>query len=511
MKKLIPASLTLALLSACGSNDSSPSASTAGLRPASGASAVLGQPLTPPLEPGYENLPDDIRPPPRRQVVIDLTSVYKPAGNGKPMRFNMGQLTSPAEHSYNRLPEPFEHEKREQLTALTASNRERTNRDLAPLGDGGKNGRYLEAEAARQALVMDEWRGQRNEIYRAKSIQEHIRALKNQGFSFQTAYGYQMTEEQARQQWANDPEAQKELLDRNAVAMGIGVYTNPQTGERTWVRLINHNPQFRYEHSLMLAGWHSMPPLEFGKRISWNGNEEINLTLNELMKHGGDPEKGDVFSLDGDKRKIPEKEKSKAQVVVYGSGNGVHMVFDSKDQHLPENYRKTERNLWIVNPAGVDYKGRPYNWRYQTIGSAWIDVIWPAGAANHFNIGRATGYPSPDFRATYRGVAEGAWGTMPVYGDVEAKVFDKKMDLTVSNLTDGRIFQGPTSFSDQLKWNSENQRFEGDIPGNNAAFYGPNGAEIGGQFNRPGAREGDGLGHWSDIYYHGAYGAVRVE
>ena len=518
MKKLIPASLTLALLSACGSNDSSPTASTAGLRPASGASAVLGQPLTPPLEPGYENLPDDIRPPPRRQVVIDLTSVYKPAENGKPMRFNMGQLQTPSEQFYDHVPEPFEQEKIEHQQAYDASNRERKNLNLTPLGDMGKSGRYLEAEASRMAFVLDDWRQTKNKMAFDEAMNYRRKVFKERKVSFQTASGYQMTEAQARQQWANDPEAQKALLDPNAVAMGISSYTNPQTGERTWVRFINHDPNFDVNGSLWSA-WHSHPPLNFYKRSSWNGNEEINLTLNELMKHGGDPEKGDVFSLDGDKRNIPEKYKSKAPVVVYGDDRGIHLRFESKDKNLPELYNKnTIRNIRIANPAGVDYKGRPYNWRYQTIGAAWVESMWTSGSANHFNLGHVTGYPSrdPDFRATYRGVAEGIWGTsgaaIDANGDVEAKIFGKRMDLTVSNITEGRAFPGVNSFSDQLQWNSEHQRFEGAIPGNHAAFYGPNGEEIGGQYHQPAARNYMGVpGTWEDPYVHGAYGAVRVE
>ena len=520
MKKLIPASLTLALLSACGSNDSSPTANTAGLRPASGASAVLGQPLTPPLEPGYENLPDDIRPPPRRQVVIDLTSVYKPAGNGKPMRFSMGQLQTPSEQFSSSVPEPFEQEKFEHQRAYSASNQEREKLNLTPLSDTGESGRYLEAEASRMAFTLDNWRQLMNEKALDRAMTERLNAFKNRKVSFQTASGYQMTEAQARQQWANDPEAQKELLDRGAVAMGISSYTNPQTGERTWVRLINYDANLDTRNSLWSysywTGGHSLLPLTFYKRSSWkDGNEEINLTLNELMKHGGDPKKGDVFSLDGDKRNIPEKYKSKAPVVVYGGRRGVLLTFESKDKNLPELYNKNiVRNIWIANPAGVDYKGRPYNWRYQTIGAAWVGNMWTSGSANHFNLGHATGYPSrdPDFRATYRGVAEGIWGTSEANGDVEAKIFGKRMDLTVSNITDGRAFPGVNGFSDQLQWNSEHQRFEGAIPGNHASFYGPNGEEIGGQYNQPTTRNYTGIpGTWDAPYIHGAYGAVRVE
>ena len=86
------------------------------------------------------------------------------------------------------------------------------------------------------------------------------------------------------------------------------------------------------------------------------------------------------------------------------------------------------------------------------------------------------------------------------------------MGLTISNITEDWSFPGVNSFSDQLQWNSEHQRFEGAIPGNHASFYGPNGEEIGGQYNQPATRNYTGIpGTWKDPYVRGAYGAVRVE
>ena len=504
MKKLIPASLTLALLSACGSNDSSPTASTAGLRPASGASAVLGQPLNPEIHPA------DI-PPTRRNIVIDLTSVYKPAGNGKPMRFNMGQLDTPGEFVYELVPEPLAPEKTAQQNLRAANNTERFQLGLAELPDAGKSGRFFEAEALRFAFELDSWRHHTNDNTFEFLLKNRSNLLKSKGISYQYASGFQMTEGQAWQQWANDPEAQKELLDRGAVAMGISSYTNPQTGQRTWVRLINHNPQFNLEDRNITG---NVVPLRFWERVSWkNGNEEINQTLNELLA------KGEHFSLDGDQRDIPKRDKKPGQVVVY---NGFF--------RLEEPHRT--RSFLIVDPTSknpLSKEQKPFGWNYQTIGKAWSSGVVTPGSANFFNLGRATGYPSvePGFRATYRGQAFATTpGNAEALADVLAQVYDKKMDLTVSNISTGGSLVSPGSgwgkderwfpnarFTDQLTWNDQNRRFEGDIPGNNATFYGPNGAEIGGQFNRPVEQRLEWWDPkaWTDDYFRGAYGAVRVE
>ena len=504
MKKLIPASLTIALLSACGSDDSSPTASTAGLRPASGASAVLGQPLNPEIHPA------DI-PPTRRNIVIDLTSVYKSGNDGLPMRFNMGQLETPNEFAYEGTPEPLAPEKTAQQSLRAATNGERLRHGLAELPDAGKSGRFFEAEALRFAFELDNWRHKANDHNFEILLKRRSDWLKSKGISYQYASGFQMTEEQAWQQWANDPKAQKELLDRGAVAMGISSYTNPQTGQRTWVRLINHNPQFDLERGNITGG---LIPLRFQKRVSWvNGNEEINQNLHELLV------KGEHFSLDGDRRDIPERDKKPGQVVVY---NG---LFNLETPNRSRAFFILDPTL--KNPLSPEKK--PFGWNYQTLGRAASGAFTITGSSNFFNLGRVTGYPSvePGFRATYRGSAFAITpGGLDSFADVLAQVHDKKMDLTVSNISTGSSIVNMSGgwakddrwfpdarFTDQLTWNDKNQRFEGDIPGNNAAFYGPNGAEIGGQFNRPIEQRLEWWDPkiWNDEYFRGAYGAVRVE
>ena len=361
------------------------------------------------------------------------------------------------------------------------------------------------AEALRFAFELDSWRHHGNDYNFEILLKRRSDLLKSKGISYQYASGFQMTEEQARQQWANDPEAQKDLLDRGAVAMGISSYSNPQTGQRTWVRLINHNPQFNLERGNITGG---LIPLRFDERLAWvNDNEEINQTLRELQA------KGEYFSLDGDQRDIPEQYKKPGQVVIYKNAN----------LYGPDGYRK--REIGFVDPTSINpLTQKPYGWNYQTIGVAAAGSWVKLGSLNYFNLGRATGYPGvePGFRATYRGhaFATKSGSGIDARADVLARVHDKKMDLTVSNIStlgviwakDERFFPD-ARFDDQLTWNDKNQRFEGDIPGNNAAFYGPNGAEIGGQFNRPIEQQlewWDPKG-WTDDYFRGAYGAVRVE
>lgn len=231
------------------------------------------------------------------------------------------------------------------------------------------------------------------------------------------------------------------------------------------------------------------------------------------MKHGGDPARGDAFSLDGDKSDVPAHLKKPGSVVVY-----------NPRPHLPG---PGDRTFTIIDPSGANALGQPYGWHHQTIAFAASAGITPGlGSSNYVNIGRATDYPSiePDFRATYRGLSHGftsyAHGH-EVLADVRADVHDKRLDLTVSNprfknsndhwIPDQQINNGQ-GFTDQLSWNSQNRRFEGALPGNNAAFYGPNGAEIGGQFDQPVPREliWNDPAIWNDPHYKGAYGAVRV-
>ncbi len=570
MKKLIPVSLTLALLSACANNGQGGVFIPENLPPQPGGIPGFPSPATPSPSPSLNPTPSPTAPPsasptptpapplptatstpvppspaptlpptpttipsptpslapiptptpeinpgnippPRRNIVIDLTSVYKPGSDGIPKRFNMGQLYTPGEFVFDSVPEPLAPEKTAQQSLRAATNGERLRHGLAELPDAGKSGRFFEAEALRFAFELDSWRHKTNDHNFEILLKRRSDLLKSKGISYQYASGFQMTEGQAWQQWANDPEAQKELLDRGAVAMGISSYTNPQTGQRTWVRLINHNPQFNLEDRNITG---NVTPLRFDKRLAWvNDNEEINQTLRELHA------KGEYFSLDGDQRDIPDRDKKPGQVVIYKNAN----LFG------PDGYRK--REISFVDPTSINpLTQKPYGWNYQTIGVAaaaagsWVKL----GSLNYFNLGRATGYPGypgvePGFRATYRGFSDGVTSdNMQVLAQVEAKVTDKKMDLIVSDIRsktlngwepDGRLFNGATQFTDQLSWNDKNQRFEGDSPGNNAAFYGPNGAEIGGQFNKPISRdvEWNDPKTWTNPYYRGAYGAVRVE
>ncbi len=430
--------------------------------------------------------------------------------------------------------EPTPSENRQHNQVYLAANKIRSQHGLAPLGDAGKSGRYFEAEAQRLANVYDE-----HLLHRTKGknftvlLKRYEDMLKDRGVSYQIASGYQMSEEQARQKWENDPQAQKELLDKNAVAMGISSYTNPQTGERTWVRLINHNPQLDLSFYNLAR---SNVALEFiPNSWSWEGNEEINETLRELVKHGGDPSKGDMFSLDGDKRDIPEQHKKPGQVVIYWP-TYTHTRKDGMGRRIDfvDPAGKTPDFAYYDRTTGKTTRtpGVPYGWNYQTIATAGSN-----GTINFVNIGRTTGHPGdpfqlgkidPDFHARYQGYSHGSFYHLPVFARVEAQIKGKEMDLSVINpqtqsassnawFVDSRFLIDGDGFKDKLFWNSENKRFEGAIPGNNAAFFGPNGAEIGGQFNQPLPQYqvkdywDPNITLWNDEYYRGAYGAVRVE
>lgn len=151
------------------------------------------------------------------------------------------------------------------------------------------------------------------------------------------------------------------------------------------------------------------------------------------------------------------------------------------------------RTLQLMQPA----RG---GWTYQTIG-----VIKDSDqkALGYVNVGRPF-VPNDNtyFQGQYRGQALGDVGgenaTAEVNADVNFYDSNKSVSLRLQNSQLNGTAAPDLDFQDHLSWNSSAKRFEGQT-GNYARFYGNQGEELGGQFQRAARNK----------TYQGAYGAVK--
>lgn len=151
------------------------------------------------------------------------------------------------------------------------------------------------------------------------------------------------------------------------------------------------------------------------------------------------------------------------------------------------------RTLQLMQPA----RG---GWTYQTIG-----VIKDSDqkALGYVNVGRPF-VPNDNtyFQGQYRGQALGDVGgenaTAEVNADVNFYDSNKSVSLRLQNSQLNGTAAPDLDFQDHLSWNSSAKRFEGQT-GNYARFYGNQGEELGGQFQRAARNKN----------YQGAYGAVK--
>lgn len=148
-------------------------------------------------------------------------------------------------------------------------------------------------------------------------------------------------------------------------------------------------------------------------------------------------------------------------------------------------------------------------WSYQTFG----EIASTRGGIPeaYLNIGKPY-IPGDDttLRAEYRGSAIGDLGQrLRTYADVTAQLdygrANKTLALSLANSQSSELDgsnlrqDNRLDFNDTLHWDNAAQRFQSDS--GNARLYGPDGEELGGQFNRSINTE----------TYRGAYGAKRVQ
>lgn len=151
------------------------------------------------------------------------------------------------------------------------------------------------------------------------------------------------------------------------------------------------------------------------------------------------------------------------------------------------------RTLQLVQPAS---KG----WAHHTVG---IIKDSDQKALGYVNVGRPF-VPSDNtyFQGQYRGQALGDVGgenaTAEVNADVNFYDSNKSVSLRLQNSQLNGTAAPDLDFQDHLSWNSSAKRFEGQT-GNYARFYGNQGEELGGQFQRAARNKN----------YQGVYGAVK--
>ncbi|MDP8046246.1 CAP domain-containing protein [Pasteurella atlantica] len=282
--------------------------------------------------------------------------------------------------------------------------------------------------------------------------------------------------------WKNSPGHYRNMISGNFSRIGIGLVRVPNASD----------PQgYTYYWTQTFGGGNAKSPYTFDENrkpkepdvINILGNNIVLLEENKLDIQGG------------------EEVASNASIA-YKRGQLRHPAYSKSLKFSYDGF-----DAIVQDPKATGFE-------YQTFGEIVDGNQFPV---QYINIGKAT---TPDdisiVRATYKGVALGSVKQHKhYYSDVTADIADKNMHIVFSNTRfndqgDDVAFFSPNTpqgrglnFSENMQWDSQKHRFvKEDTQGNHihAHFYGPNGEEIGGQFDR----DVTDLGR-----YRGAFGAKK--
>lgn len=282
---------------------------------------------------------------------------------------------------------------------------------------------------------------------RAQEIPEHFAHERPDGssvgnFGENIAYG-QNTPQLVVQQWQNSVGHYRNMVDPNVETIGVGYYVD-RGGRKHWVQLFG-------------ASWGDRSPYRFSDKLLSGYTPTVANIENSLAS---------AFTIDGQGLKL-----------------------NRTSVPLSHNQR-----LQLEAPGD-------HGWQWQTVGIVRDSREQPLG---YLNLGQPfVPAETAALSGTYQGKAWGQWQGQESQSDVRGQVNfgagDKVLDLQLSNSQRAGQAATELDFTDKLRWNSANQRFEGS-EGNSARFYGPVGQELGGQFNR----------NLHNDSYQGVYGAGKI-
>ncbi len=291
--------------------------------------------------------------------------------------------------------------------------------------------------------------------------------------------------------WKNSPGHYANMIDDNYERIGIGLARVPDALDNP----LNKNQQkYHYYWTQTFVGGNATSPYSFD--------------------HSQSPKEPDVISILGQRIVLTPKYElsfiggnpiTTNASQAYSEGELSHPIYKKSLKFSGDGF-----DAIVQDPKTGGFI-------YQTIGEI-VDTSQDYYPVQYVNIGQPT---TPNdittIKATYRGVALGNINQdTHYYSDVMAKVTGKEMDIEFSNTrfnynNDGLyIFssnlpegEGP-NFKETMQWDNKTHQFvkNNSENGNHiqARFYGPNGEEIGGQFERVIKYLGQ---------YQGAFGAKK--